>query len=442
MIIMDRYLIDKFIAKSDDELYKLMSSYFISESKDRIHVDNKTFHSYYPSDGYSFQFVVNTSTDKNDKTTVEDLYIHHNSCDVWDIKIGPKLRATNTYAISTDNDDRTAVIRFINHDEGLLKYKEGKKIRAQVVGFVLNGNIYESEEAYEKAAKAGKVAKVDDNCMLPLCLLLNNNPKKPKAERDKIPPDDDRILTVKFKIESCHKFPLHIFGQDRPAYYAAGVETAYGHMYLFFNMDLLDKPVEQFKKGDIFAGNIMLSGDDAIYSEKDACYHASTKKELESIIERSNLVGRTIEDIDTYGVIDDLAPRKKRVTDHILGFCTDLPMLLKLSDERTIRINAPSFKDIYEGFNVTINPKPSENERDNDLDVAKYCKECLGKKIVGWKVTKYGEKVPDYVQDITSESPKELILELEDGIKMIFSHWLMAEYMDFTIKFPEKNKGK
>ncbi|MBR3138366.1 hypothetical protein IKG41_03460, partial [Candidatus Saccharibacteria bacterium] len=67
---MDRYLIDKFIAKSDDELYKLMSSYFISESKDRIHVDNKTFHSYYPSDGYSFQFVVNTSTDKNDKTTV------------------------------------------------------------------------------------------------------------------------------------------------------------------------------------------------------------------------------------------------------------------------------------------------------------------------------------------------------------------------------------
>ena len=135
--------------------------------------------------------------------------------------------------------------------------------------------------------------------------------------------------------------------------------------------------------------------------------------------------------ITNYKISGDLLTLELKSVEKIIGY-----YYFDTKEERN------SFKDIYEGFNVTINPKPSENERDNDLDVAKYCKECLGKKIVGWKVTKYGEKVPDYVQDITSESPKELILELEDGIKMIFSHWLMAEYMDFTIKFPEKNKGK
>jgi|GEM_PF-2560066 len=173
----------------------------------------------------------------------------------------------------------------------------------------------------------------------------------------------------------------------------------------------------------------------------DRCYQAKTKGELETILKRLGLVGLSIKGIDTYGVIEDIAPNKMRVTEHRYGFCTDFPMVLKMSDSRTISINTLSFKDTYEGFSIAVNPDYSEykNHRDNNLNVAKYCKECLEKKIIGYEVTKYGKNIPSGIQDTSSESSKELIIKLEDGTKMIFSHWLMAEYMDFNVELPGKN---
>lgn len=172
----------------------------------------------------------------------------------------------------------------------------------------------------------------------------------------------------------------------------------------------------------------------------DRCYQAKIKGELETILKRLGLVGLSIKGIDTYGVIEDIAPNKMRVTEHRYGFCTDFPMVLKMSDSRAISINALSFKDTYEGFSIAVNPDYSEykNHRDNNLNVVKYCKECLEKKIIGYEVTKYGKNIPNDIQDISSESSKELIIKLEDGTKMIFSHWLMAEYMEFNVELPEK----
>ena len=170
------------------------------------------------------------------------------------------------------------------------------------------------------------------------------------------------------------------------------------------------------------------------------CYRAKTKRMLEIILKRLNLIGLSIKDIDTYGVIEDITPSKMRTTKHRYGFCTDFPIVLELSDGRTISINALSFKDVYEGFSITVNPDYLEykNHRDNNLNVAAYCKECLEKKIVDYEVTKYDKNVPNGIYDISSESSKELIIKLEDGTKMIFSHWLMAEYMDFDVELPEK----
>ena len=172
----------------------------------------------------------------------------------------------------------------------------------------------------------------------------------------------------------------------------------------------------------------------------DRCHQAKTKGELETILKKLSLVGLSIKDIDTYGVIEDVAPNKMRVTEHRYGFCTDFPMILEMSDKRVISINALSFKDNYEGFSILVNPDFSEykNHRDKKMNVAKYCKECLGKKIVYYKVTNYDKNLPNGIHDISPESAKELIIGLEDGTKMIFSHWLMAEYMDFDVELPEK----
>ncbi len=166
--------------------------------------------------------------------------------------------------------------------------------------------------------------------------------------------------------------------------------------------------------------------------------HADTAKELDVIMEAFGLNGLTIVDIDTIGVIEDIAPKKMRVTEKKFGFCTDMPIHLTLSDGRVMSINASSFKDVYEGFDITKNPDPSDYEHDSNLDIAGYCKECLGKKIIGYEITKFGKDMPDDIQDITPESPKKLIIKLEDSTRMIFSHWLMAEYMDFLVELPKE----
>ena len=166
--------------------------------------------------------------------------------------------------------------------------------------------------------------------------------------------------------------------------------------------------------------------------------HADTAKELDVIMEAFGLNGLMIVDIDTTDVIEDIAPKKMRVAEKKFGFCTDMPIHLTLSDGRVMSINASSFKDIYEGFDIIKNPDPSDYEHDSDLDVAGYCKECLGKKITGYEITKFGKNVPEDIQNVAPESPEKLIIKLEDGTRMIFSHWLMAEYMDFLVELPKE----
>ncbi len=166
--------------------------------------------------------------------------------------------------------------------------------------------------------------------------------------------------------------------------------------------------------------------------------HADTAKELDVIMDAFGLNGLSIVNIDTLGVIEDITPKKTQIAEKRFGFCTDMPIYLELSDGRTLSINASSFKDVYEGFNITKDPESSDQEHDSDLDVADYCKECLGKKITGYEVAKFGEDVPNDIQNITPESPKKLIIKLEDGTIMTFSHWLMAEYMDFLVELPKE----
>lgn len=262
---MDRWLLDEFIIEADDQLFDSLSSYFVLEANKQFDIDGMTFCNYYANNGYSLQFVVSTKK-SGKKIQKEEFCIHHTSPNIWNVNVMAKTRANNTYVITTDDGNQMVPMRFVNHNEFKNRYKNGEKVKAQVVGFVLNGNIYESEEAYQKSLESKEI-RVGENCMLPLRLLINNNPKKTKAEKDATLPDEDRVVAANFTIKSCHKIPLHIFGQDRPAYYAMEVETAYGDMHLFFSINSLDERVEQFKKGDIFAGNIMLSGD--VYFPED-----------------------------------------------------------------------------------------------------------------------------------------------------------------------------
>lgn len=255
---MDRYLFEMIVTKLEDETYSNTALYFAKETQQKITIGDKVFLNYYPNDGYSLQFVVEAEK-KGKRLNVGDIDIHHNSPDVWNLRIGAKTRAENTFLVTTKENDYATVIRFVNYNDDKNHYKEGDIVKAQVVGFVINGNIYESEEAYKKATKNQKYT-IADNTMLPLKVIINNLAKKPKKEKESIPAEDDRIVAANFKVKSCHKNPLHIFGQDFPAYYAMEVETEYGNMHLFFATSALEKPIEQFKKGDIFVGEIMLSG--------------------------------------------------------------------------------------------------------------------------------------------------------------------------------------
>ena len=256
---MDRNLFNMFIAELDDETFSLTPLYFVEKAKDKVAVGDKIFFNSYAGEGYSLQFIVD-AVKNGEKIDVDNIFIHHTSPDVWDLKIASGTRTKDAYTVTTKDGHHAAVIRFVNHNSGSDKYKDGDEIKAQVVGFVLNGDIYENEKAYEEDTKNQKF-KIADNCMMPLRFLINNSVNKSKEEKDAINPDDDRAMAAKFIVKSCHKVPLHIFEQDFPAYYSMEVETDYGDMHLLFPMNALNKPVKQFKKGDIFAGNIMLSGD-------------------------------------------------------------------------------------------------------------------------------------------------------------------------------------
>lgn len=167
-------------------------------------------------------------------------------------------------------------------------------------------------------------------------------------------------------------------------------------------------------------------------------YHAETEKELVSAIEEIGIINLSIIDIDTPGVIGGFTPKKKRSAERKYGIATDWAILLKLSDDRTLSIYASSCEDTYEGFSITINPKPFEYERDNDFDVRGYFKECLKKKITGYEIIKYGNDDTYGAKNINSETPKYLVIKLEDGTKITFSHSLFDEYMNFGLELPKE----
>ena len=241
----------------NDTFYEFLL-YFAKQAKITIEKGNKVFINSYTGDGYNLQFILE-AIKKEKKIDIGSISIHHTSKHVWNLKVVTETRAKGAYLVTAKDGHHGTVIKFVNHDSDSERYKEDEIVKAQVVGFVVSGNIYESEKEYEEATK--DKARVDNGCMAPFNLLINNSSKTTKSERDSTLPDEDRILTAKFTIKSCHKIPLHIFEHDFPTYYSMEVETPYGDMDLFFSIRTLDKLVKQFKKGDIFAGNIMLSGD-------------------------------------------------------------------------------------------------------------------------------------------------------------------------------------
>ena len=159
---------------------------------------------------------------------------------------------------------------------------------------------------------------------------------------------------------------------------------------------------------------------------------------LAAIVKSLKLIGLSIVSIDTPGVICSMTPKKKRAETGKYGITTDWSMILHLSDGRILSIYGASAEDTYEGFSITENPKPFEYERDNNLNVSGFFKDCLNKKIVDFKIETYDVEWIKSNETLDHRSPKSLILILKDGTKLIFTNPIMDGYMDFDVELPKE----
>gem|GEM_PF-3472654 len=266
---MDRYLFDKFVFEMDDELYDNSCMAFAKMAKNIIRKpgEEKVTFNYYPQNPERLQLVVEGMSD--DKTVqIGNIRMHHVSDNVWELKIvGAIDKCDGSFLVSRPDGKGLAAIRLVN-EQVLGNIENGAIIKAQVVAFAVDINIYQDEEAYaESVSPSASDQKflMKDGLIVATPYLVNNNANLTEEERRNKEHCFDNLVDICGTITTCNKFSLNMFNMDLNNYYMANVMTDFGPLKLFIAQPLLPKDIERFGAGNVIVGKFLLSGDVCIY---------------------------------------------------------------------------------------------------------------------------------------------------------------------------------
>ena len=240
----------------------------MTSAQNKIEIDNKRYYNYYPQEERLIQLIIETTREEK-ILTIQNMLFHHTSANIWKLKIIQPLKEyPNTYLASKEDGTGACIIRLVN--EAILgkELKAEDTIEAQISAFAINGEIYETEEAFEESvplSKEGKKQILADGALMPLNLIVNNNPNLSEKEIEEKDHLNDNLLTFKGTIETVYAYDITMFGMDFPKYYIVIIETEYGKLPVLFTKKFLNPEMKRLGKGNIISGELFLSGDVCIY---------------------------------------------------------------------------------------------------------------------------------------------------------------------------------
>lgn len=266
---MDRYLFDKFVFETDDEIYDKSCIALTKMANNIIRhpSTNKVTFNYYPHNPSRLQFVVEGTLDDNN-AQIGDVKIHHTSEDVWKLKIVAPIQECEGSFLATRPDGNGLIaVRLVN-EQVLGDIESDSLVEAQVVAFALDVHIYPDETAYADSVsplKDGEKLLIADGLILATDFLVNNSANLTDEERQGKDHTLDQLVDVRGTITMCYKYPLHMFGTDLNSYYLANIMTDFGQVKVIIPQPLFPKDIKGFGTGNVIVAKVMLSGDVCIY---------------------------------------------------------------------------------------------------------------------------------------------------------------------------------
>ena len=262
---MDRYLFEKFVFELDDETYENACIILAQQAKNIVRCSNKekvTFN-HYPQKPDRLQLVVEGIV--NDKIVqINGVRMHHASPDVWDLKIVTSINECgNSYIATRPDGNGLVAVRLIN-EQVLDNINENNVIKAQVVAFALDANIYQDYEAYKNSTPPASILMAD-GLAVATDFLVNNSAHLAEEESKAKEHRYDNLVDVCGTITMCYKYPLEMFGTKLNSYYIANIMTDFGQLKVIIAQPLFPKDITGFGAGNVFVGKVLLSGDVCIF---------------------------------------------------------------------------------------------------------------------------------------------------------------------------------
>lgn len=169
---------------------------------------------------------------------------------------------------------------------------------------------------------------------------------------------------------------------------------------------------------------------------------AKTLEEVKDAIQKLDLIGRKILNIETFGVIPGYVNWEYIMDSREVGIETDGSVYFTLDDGRKISIYVDGFKGEYMGYLIERNVKDkyidecqnSEFSERNANIIELLFYDAIESKIKKLKFAMSEEK------DGEDKKWPILTLELDNGLNLIFDCDPMAEYMYMGLKYPKKSE--
>ncbi len=217
------------------------------------------------------QFIVRTGAGKDGNLTVTGMDTHLSGETTWRFKIRHAYKACENddpltrkvMAYKPEDGSGAAIITLVNADV-LPSFLEDDEISAQMIGFPLQINYYESEEAYAEDQPEmlnEKKMLFADGAIFPIGLFKDKEVKNNEEEN---------LMLIRGEVKKAQRGLLQ-FGEEKAwNYIDVIIGTQFGDLEIVHTLEQVEEPGRNLiKEGNIVSGVFVLSGDVAIDKYKD-----------------------------------------------------------------------------------------------------------------------------------------------------------------------------
>ena len=260
---MDKYLLEQFITRIENDNASDFIKYLILNSKEIKDNGSKRYLNYYPQQEKGIQLVIEATKDKKGKLNVDDFMFHHKSKQTWELEVVTPMKTFKGTYLVNQKDKGAICLRLI--DEELLdnKLKAKSKFKAQVCGIVMLADFYSNEEEYRNSIKPdekGNKTIMSDGYLIPHNLIVNNDAKLTEKERENRNHARDNLLTFKSPLKNVKQIEISMLNLELPCYYSATIDTTYGELEIIIPRKIVSTYGKKLKDGLIIKGELLLSG--------------------------------------------------------------------------------------------------------------------------------------------------------------------------------------